>query len=175
MNKCLPVFIVGFLVVINGCLDQDRGGLEEVVMERSIVRSSYVLENSTLILEVDLNDIIEVYWINLTLHWADEIESVLYTNMPDTFHMKLIIDGEEIDEAWASGGSLSIRYRAGLEEMRNSTFNVSIACTEAGDHEPIINQVGLRPIKDEGNDFTLLVEVSFLSRNEDGGIILPEF
>jgi hypothetical protein len=65
--------------------------------------------------------------------------------------------------------SISVRFTPDFDPYLNGTgsYNVTIECTQAGDHEPQFSIIGARDVTDSGNDWDLAVDYEYFVEKEE--------
>jgi MFS family permease len=146
-----------------------------------ITKSGYLIEGDNIIQDVTVDeDIVNVAIVTFVLTWTDESDASgigQLENQPDSFSMSVEgPDGRTSETASGSNSqgaegtiSIIVSYSPDKDPYLNGTgrYNITIECTEAGDHEPQINIIGARVVADTGNDWDLSVVYDYLVEKEE--------
>lgn len=106
--------------------------------------------------------------VNVKLKWVDEPNAdSRHTNQPDT--LELSVDSAfGSDKGQSDKGEVLLNFTAPDKkpwDSRDSTWNVTVTCVQAGDQTPVVpDPLGRRTIKDGGNAYTMDVTYIFLAK-----------
>jgi hypothetical protein len=110
-------------------------------------------------------DLSNIRSVTFTLRWTDEPDArINLNNEPDEFTLEVSPPNATVESATSTTGTVQVTITydpPNTEPYYNGTgeYIVTVMCGVCGDHEPIINIIGIRGVEDTGNAWTL--EVSY--------------
>ncbi|MFW3146728.1 MAG: lysostaphin resistance A-like protein [Thermoplasmatota archaeon] len=146
------------------------GGNEEGAQEFIISFDDgiYVQEGSDVSISLPVNETAQIVGISVSVIWTEPSEPRPWmVDDPDTFKVEFLVAGELIEDPVSDTGSISFTWSSSNMSYLPSDLELAVECLEAGDvHPRYVDLTGLRRERDDGNDVTVSVRLTYMEPSE---------